>query len=215
VTDRARLTLWSTLVAVMIALAYAGRATSGKPDANVLYEYSTAAATIVQYAIILALVLAIAGFRRDLLALRAPRSLLGSLGLLFAALVIIQILEAAYAAAVHLGNEQGLTPERWEPAHATAYIVNGLLICTLVPFVEELTFRGLGVSVVLPYGRWTAILVTGVAFGLAHGLLLSLPVLAAFGCVLAWLRLRTASVVPGMALHALFNAIALVLAVTT
>jgi membrane protease YdiL (CAAX protease family) len=35
-----------------------------------------------------------------------------------------------------------------------------------------------------------------------------------FGAVLAWLRARTDSVYPGMLLHASFNLVALVLAVT-
>jgi membrane protease YdiL (CAAX protease family) len=82
-----------------------------------------------------------------------------------------------------------------------------------VPFVEELTYRGLGYTLLERFGRWPAILAVGLLFGLAHGLLASLPVIAFFGCVLAWLRARTDSVVPGMLLHALFNLAALVVAV--
>jgi membrane protease YdiL (CAAX protease family) len=83
-----------------------------------------------------------------------------------------------------------------------------------VPFVEELTYRGLGFSLLARYGRWTAIAVVGALFGLSHGLLVSLPILVAFGCLLAWIRAATRSVVPGMALHSSFNAVALVAAVT-
>jgi membrane protease YdiL (CAAX protease family) len=54
----------------------------------------------------------------------------------------------------------------------------------------------------------------GIAFGLAHGLVLTLPVIVVFGCVLAWVRARTGSVFPGMLLHGTFNLIALVAAVT-
>ena len=60
-----------------------------------------------------------------------------------------------------------------------------------------------------------AILVTGVAFGLAHGLVLGLPVLSIFGITLGWLRWQTGSVYPGMVVHALFNAAALAAAVST
>jgi membrane protease YdiL (CAAX protease family) len=42
----------------------------------------------------------------------------------------------------------------------------------------------------------------------------SFPVIAVFGGVLAWIRSRTGSVFPGMVLHATFNAIALIAAVT-
>ena len=57
-----------------------------------------------------------------------------------------------------------------------------IVICTFIPFVEELTFRGLGYSLLERFGRWPAILAVGVLFGLAHGLVLSLPVIVVFGC---------------------------------
>lgn len=129
-------------------------------------------------------------------------------------LVGIYVFEGVYSALVHLHNEQDLTPSHWEPTHAAAYVVNAVVICTWVPFVEELTFRGAGVSLLRRFGRWPTIALVGVLFGLAHGLLISLPILIAFGCALAWLRLKTNSVIPGMVVHGLFNLIALVAAVT-
>jgi membrane protease YdiL (CAAX protease family) len=212
--DGARLALWLTLVGLMIALGYASRAESGKPAPDVLYHWSTAVGGIVQDAILLVLVLAIAGFSRDRIALRPPRSWLRAGGVLLAALVAVYLFEGIYAQLVHLGNEQGLTPNRWEPQHAAAYVANAVVICTFVPFVEEVTYRGLGYTLLERLGRWPAILAVGLLFGLAHGLVASLPVIAGFGCVLAWIRARTDSVVPGMFLHATFNLIALVAAVT-
>ena len=91
---------------------------------------------------------------------------------------------------------------------------NSVVICTWVPFVEELAYRGLGFSLLRRFGRWQAILLVGLLFGLAHGLIESLPVIVAFGCVLAWIRARTGSVVPGMVLHGAFNLVALIAAVT-
>ena len=67
-----------------------------------------------------------------------------------------------------------------------------------MPFAEELTYRGLGYSLLIPFGRWPTIFLVGLLFGLAHGLLVSLPIIVAFGCALAWIRDRTDSVVPGM-----------------
>ena len=81
------------------------------------------------------------------------------------------------------------------------------------PIVEELTFRGLGYSLLARYGRWTAIIATGLAFALAHGLVNAFPLLAAFGIGLAYLRSRVDSVYPGMIVHGLFNAVALTVAV--
>lgn len=209
-----RLAGWLALVGLMIALSYATRATDGKPDPDVLYQWSTAVGGIVQDGIILIVVLALAGFDRDLLALRRPESIPRAVGLLLGAIVAVYAFEILYSAISHPGNEQGLTPTQWEPSHAAAYVVNSIVICTVIPFVEELTYRGLGYSLLEPYGRWFAIVAVGLLFGLAHGLIVSLPVIAVFGGVLAWIRATTRSVYPGMVLHASFNAVALVAAVT-
>ncbi len=210
----ARLVGWLILVGLMIALAYVGRATSGKPDPQILYEWSTAVGGLVQDGIILLVVLGLAAHHRELLALRRPKSIPRALLLLGVAIVAVYAFEVLYSALTHPGNEQGLTPAKWEPAHAAAYIVNGIVICTVIPFVEELTFRGLGYSLLEPYGRWPAILAVGLLFGLAHGLLVSLPVIVVFGIVLAWIRSETLSVYPGMLLHGMFNLVALIAAVT-
>ena len=210
----ARLAGWLALVSLLILLAYVSRATEGKPDPQILYRWSTAIGGVIQDGIILVVVLALAGFDRQLLALRRPRSIRQALRLLGGAIILVYVFEITYSALTHPGNEQGLTPSHWEPAHAAAYVANGIVICTVIPFVEELTYRGLGYSLLEPLGRWPTIVLVGTLFGLAHGLLVSLPVIAAFGMVLAWIRSVTRSVVPGMVLHSLFNLIALVAAVT-
>ena len=204
---------WLALVALLIALGYGSRIASGKPDPEVLYRWSTAIGGLIQDGIVLGVVLAIAG-GTSLLALRRPKSLPQAAAIVGIAIVAIYAFEAIYSAIVHPGNEQGLTPTQWEPGHAAAYIANAVVICTWVPFVEELTYRGLGYSLLERFGRWPAIVLVGLLFGLAHGLVLSLPVIAVFGAVLAWIRSVTASVYPGMVVHATFNAIALVAAVT-
>ena len=60
-----------------------------------------------------------------------------------------------------------------------------------------------------------AIVVTALAFGLAHGLFAALPVLAIFGAILAWLRFKTDSLYPSVILHGVFNGAALIAAVST
>ena len=99
-------------------------------------------------------------------------------------------------------------------ARRDPYVVNGLVICIVAPVVEELAFRGLGYGVLERFGRWTAIILVGIAFGLAHGLVEAFPFLAAFGAGLAYLRSRVNSVYPGMIVHGLFNAAALIVAVS-
>ena len=56
-------------------------------------------------------------------------------------------------------------------------------------------------------------IVVGVAFGAAHGLVEGLLVLVPFGIALAWLRDRTNSVIPGIIVHGIFNGVALAAAV--
>jgi membrane protease YdiL (CAAX protease family) len=198
----------------LIALEYASRFTSGTPDRNVLYRYSTAAGSAAAYVVILLIVLGIAGWRRDLLALRRPRSWRQALILAVVLLVGIWVAVATLDQALHGAREQGLTPAHWEPSRAGAYAANFAVIAGLGPVVEELTFRGLGFSLLSRFGVWPAIIAVGVTFALAHGLLQAFPELLLFGCALAWLRARTASVYPGMLLHATFNGISLVAAVT-
>jgi hypothetical protein len=205
---------WLLLVGLLIAIGYGTRATSGKPDPQVLYEWSTALGALIQDGIVLGLVLAIAAGNLGLLALRKPAQAAQAGWLLLGAIVGVYIFEALYSALTHPGNEQGLTPSHWEPRHAAAYVVNAIVICTFVPFVEEVTYRGVGYSLLERFGRWPAIVAVGLLFGLAHGLVVSLPILAVFGGVLAWIRSKTRSVIPGMVLHGTFNLVALIAAVT-
>ena len=211
--ERRRLALWFALIAFFIVVQYASRST-GTSETDPLYKWSFAVGSVIQEAIFLLIVLAIAGFSAERLGLRLPELKWRAVGLLVGAFFTVQIFEFIYIAIAHPGNEQGLTPDKWQPSHAAAYAVNGAIVCTLVPFVEELTFRGLGFYLLRPYGKWVAIVGTGVLFGLSHGLLLSLPIIIVFGCVLAWIREQTNSVFPGMLLHATFNLVALVAAVT-
>jgi membrane protease YdiL (CAAX protease family) len=209
-----RLIIWLSFVAALVSLAYASRATVGKPDPDILYKYASAADAAIQYAILLAVVLGIAGIARDLLALRRPRSWPLALRLAAGAFVGIYASSAVLDHFLHAGREQGLTPSHWEPSHAGAYAANFVLIALVAPVVEELTYRGLGYSLLVRWGRWTAIIVTALAFGLSHGLVEGLPVLTIFGVGLGWLRSRVDSVYPGMIVHGVFNGLALVLAVT-
>ena len=76
------------------------------------------------------------------------------------------------------GEEQGLVPEEWDPDRAAQFVANFVVVAAVAPIVEELTYRGLGLAVTRDrWGMWPAIAITSVAFGLAHGLLVALPVL--------------------------------------
>jgi membrane protease YdiL (CAAX protease family) len=215
-----RLISWSLFVAAIAALNYYARFTGGNNRHAAghvsLYSYSTFAGGMVIYAIWLGLVLLICIDRFDLLALRQPQRRGRALGLAGAAIAAIWIWEAIVSR-IPLpqspGREQGITNVHWEPAHAGAFAANVVLFAVVAPFVEELTFRGAGQSLLRFLGRAPSILLAGIAFGLAHGLVEALLVLVPFGIALAWLRDRTKSVVPGMFVHALFNGAALAAAV--
>jgi membrane protease YdiL (CAAX protease family) len=215
---RAPLRLWSAFVLVFATLSYTLRFTSGKPPKDLLYKWSTAVGNLVQFAIIAAIVYGIAGAageRRRVFALHRPTSWRAAVVIGLGIGVGMFVLTALLGPLLHPGREQGVTPDTWEPKHAAAYVANGIVVAVVAPIVEELTFRGLGYSLLARYGRWAAIIGTGLAFGLAHGLVQAFPFLAAFGIGLAYLRSRVDSVYPGMIVHGLFNGIALTVAVSS
>lgn len=211
-----RLIAWTTFVGAFAALGYASRFVGGtEPPEDVLYRYSTAVVSLLEFTIVLGIVLAIARPRfRELLALRRPTSWGLAAGIAVAIFIGILILGAALEPLLEPGEEQGLVPDEWQPDRAGAFAVNFAVVALVAPVIEELTFRGLGYSLLEQYGRWVAIGLIGLAFGLAHGLLAGLPVLFAFGAGLAYLRSRTGSVYPCILVHGAFNALVLTLAVT-
>jgi membrane protease YdiL (CAAX protease family) len=210
------LALWSSFVAAFAALSYSLRFTEGKPAKDLLYKWSTVVGNLFQFVIIGAIVYGISGLgeRRRLLALRRPTSWRRAMGIGIGIGIGMLALSFLLGPLLHPGQEQGITPDVWEPDHAAAYIANGIVIAVVAPIVEELVFRGLGYSLLVRYGRWTAIVLVGIAFALAHGLVEAFPFLAAFGAGLAYLRSRVDSVYPGMIVHGLFNSVALTVAVS-
>jgi len=215
--SRTRLVFWIALIAAVSAIEYSARfsGSATKNTSNDVYSYSAFAGGLIFYLLILGVVLAIAFDRIDLLALRRParRAALIAAGVLVATylweLIVVEL------PIRNPGKEQGLTPTHWEPAHAGAFAANVVLFTVVAPVVEELTFRGVGQSLLRFAGRWPSILLIGIAFGVWHGLVQALLVLIPFGAALAYLRDRTRSVLPGMVVHALFNGLALALAVST
>lgn len=208
-----KLTWWWILVGVLAVLAYAGRASGGRPPDDVLYQWDTAVFAAIVYAAVLGFLLLIARGDTGLFALRPPRSWPRALGWAFVVFVLILLIGAALDPFLDAGEEQGLTPSSWDPDRAAPFIANAVVIAGLAPVVEELTYRGLGFSLLRPYGMASAIIGVGLAFGLAHGLIEALPILSLFGIGLAWLRERTDSVYPPILLHAVFNGFALAVSV--
>lgn len=210
-----RLAAWLVFIGLYGAVAYwayffGPEREPGEP----LYQYETALSGLVVFAFMLVLTLTIAaaggGRARELLALRRPSSWGSTIGIAVLLLVGVYLLALALTqVGLDPSGEQGLLPRRWRPERAAQYAANFVLIATFVPVVEELLFRGLGHSLLRPFGRGFAIVANGVAFAAAHGLVEAFPLLAAFGAGLALIRERTGSVIPCIALHSVFNAIAM------
>jgi membrane protease YdiL (CAAX protease family) len=215
---------WLVFVGMLVVIAYAGRVSGAETPDDVAYQWSSSILGFIQYWFFLAVIVAIALISKmelqDAFALRPPRSWPRALGLAVLALVVIYAGAFVYEQVLSLfgdwsaTDEQGLVPQGWDSSRAAPFIAFFLVVTLLAPAVEELTYRGLGISLLEPWGAALAIIVTGVLFGAAHGLIVGFPVLAFFGIVVGWLRVRTDSVLPGIVLHATFNGIALIAAVS-
>lgn len=206
-----RLIGWGVFVGTIATVGYVSLALGAGPADDVLYRYTTAVGLVVQSAVFLGvLLLIVLGLpKRPMFGLRSPASWWRALGWAAAGLAAIWTLTLASSPLLDAGEEQGLLPEEWDRDRLVPFVVVGLAITFVGPAVEELMFRGVGYALLAPYGKWVAIITTGVLFGALHGLLIALPVLAAFGVILGWVRWRTASIYPCIALHAVFNGIAI------
>jgi membrane protease YdiL (CAAX protease family) len=210
------LLLWAGLATLQIATAFA-LADPGQAEENPpIYEWSTAVGVIFLYAVLIGLTFGIASMYPDsrrALGFRTfgSRFLWQAAGVVFVSVVFAAVLEPI----LHAGEKQGLAPSEWRPDELAPFLVNAVLIATLGPFGEELFYRGLGTSVLGIFGSRVAIAGSAVAFGLAHGLLVALPPLVVFGLGLAWVRVRSDSVWPGVIAHGAYNAVGIALSVTT
>ena len=206
-----RLSLWVLLVGGFAALGYAsyGDNTGHSDD---VYKVSTFTNGTILYAVILGIALTIAVDRFELLALRRPTNI--ALAARIAIVVVAGVFLVEWAVTKlpfeDPGREQGLAPTRWIPGHDAAFAANLVLFVAIAPCVEEILFRGLGQSLLRHFGSLPAIVLVGLFFGVWHGLLIALLVLVPFGWGLAYLRERTDSIYPGIAVHALFNAVAII-----
>ena len=205
-TNRA-LVAWFALVVIQ-ALVNVGSVLFVEVSEDRVYRYSAAATALLQFGVMLAVVLIIARPRglRETLALRRPVSWKRAAALSGLLTVGMLVLVVALGPVLDAGEAQKLAP-KWDPDRLVPFVVNAMLIAFVGPVVEELTFRGLGFTLLRRYGPGLAIATTGVLFALSHGLLALLPTAAAFGFGLAYLRSRTDSAYPGMLVHVLFNAI--------
>lgn len=201
-------------MAVVAALSYSARFTAGPQTAHpdLLFRFTTAAgALVIDGVLLLTMLLLARGLPlRDAFALRAPASWsrAGRVALLALAAswgtsLVIELL------APHALRDQAV-PQYWDGSRLGAYLVNAFVIAIFVPIVEESACRGIGFTLLAPYGERAAIVVTAAAFALAHGAVLDLPWVLVTGLGLSYLRASTGSLYPSVLLHTTVNGVAVV-----
>lgn len=210
--ERLALALWLLVAGLQIAVSFLlGGDSSTDSDDEPFYSYSLAVGSLLIYAILIALTFWIAALypdRRAALGLRrfAPRLLWLVAGAVIVSVLVSALLEPVLPA----GEEQGLQPDEWRPERVGAFVVNGIVVSTLVPFAEELFYRGLGCRAFLLFGPLVSVVATSVLFALAHGILVAIPALGVFGLLLGWLRMRSDSVWPCVIAHGIYNAVGVI-----
>ena len=85
-----------------------------------------------------------------------------------------------------------------------------LSFCIFGPIAEEICFRGilLGGMLKMRCRPWIAILITALAFSLAHGYAVKLVGSLLIGIIVGWLYWRTGSIIPCLIIHIVNNSIA-------
>lgn len=127
-----------------------------------------------------------------------------------AALVLVNTLVSMLAGGFENPQVEALSGGR--PMSAGELVAALLLVAGLVPFVEELFFRGMLYPLMQArLGPVFAIGLNALVFAAVHGVPLLIPGLFVLGIFLAYLRQRSGSIWPGVLFHAMQNSLALLL----
>ncbi len=156
----------------------------------------------------------IAPVRPSQFGLVAPRTLWGAVGLVIGAGLAFVVLSDVYFALLHSSSQE---KEFVKEIGGNAGTLGVLAVCALTtvvaPICEELLFRGFIFRSLSNWrGPWPAAVMTGILFGLVHGLsapAVDLTPLAFLGFLLCVVYYRSGSLYPCIALHVINNAIAL------
>ncbi|WP_186380822.1 CPBP family intramembrane glutamic endopeptidase [Paenibacillus xylanexedens] len=89
-------------------------------------------------------------------------------------------------------------------------IIAVIAIGLIIPFFEELLFRGLLFTTLSnKYGAWWALIISSVIFGMLHGGVFIAT--SIFGLVFGFIFYKTKSLIPGIVLHMIWNSLSVFL----
>lgn len=97
------------------------------------------------------------------------------------------------------------------PENIVAIILQMILMCVMAPLFEEFAFRGVILQSLRRYGEGFAIVASAILFGLMHSNTAQIPFAFVMGLVLGYMVVKTNSIWPAVALHAVNNGISTVL----
>jgi membrane protease YdiL (CAAX protease family) len=206
---------WVLLIAAISSLSYGARFADTGPQVNdFLFRWSTAVGTFVLDGLLLLIAILIArGVPfREAFALRRPTSWRDAVRIAGVALAATYVTSLALEIAFGHASREQAVPQYWDQARVGVFVLNAILIAGWVPIVEESICRGIGFTLLAPFGERVAIAGSAVAFALAHGAVLDLPWVLVTGLGLGYLRARSGSLYPCIALHATVNGIAVLAA---
>lgn len=97
-------------------------------------------------------------------------------------------------------------------AHGAGFLLLAVLLVVGAPLVEEIFYRGMLLrSLKRHLPPWPSIVISGFVFGVVHFDVVTIPGLALFGILLAWLAHRSGRLGPSIVAHATFNAATVVI----
>ena len=228
--ERARLpqfALWAPFAALICAYAVAifvaallgavVSAAGGEVSQENLPNGIVLAATLVQDALLIAFAVAFAraggiaptpatfGLRRVSWRAAVPAAI--------ATFAIFYLFLLVWTVAINSNESDDLAKDLGAEDSAVNLIGVAVLVAIAAPIAEELFFRGFLFAALSRGIGWIAgAIVTGIIFAGVHAggtPAVFLPPLAVLGLLLCWLYRRTGSLLPGMGVHAVNNALAL------
>jgi sodium transport system permease protein len=107
--------------------------------------------------------------------------------------------------------------EQLTKAISSGTVWQGILLIAVVPAIcEELAFRGFILSGLRRTGgKWRAIILTAIFFGVTHSIVQQSLLATLTGCVIGYIAIQTGSIVPCMLFHFTNNALTVALSSTT